>query len=281
MDDQRGERDERRDVVVVTGAGGMGVAIARRLGSGRTVILADASEQRLGQTVGALTAEGYAVRGAVTDVSDRGSVGRLAATASGAGRVAAVVHTAGLSPATAPAKAIVDVNLMGTAHVIDVFGTVASRGTALVCVSSMAGHYASLGREEELALATTPTDGLLALDVVVGIGDDAVSAYCVSKRSNHLRVQAAALAWNLRGARLNTVSPGVISTAMAKAEAESASGERMMRMLEECGAGRTGTPAEIADAVAFLTGPGARYITGTDLLVDGGQTAWIRSRRTA
>ncbi|MGW6238450.1 SDR family oxidoreductase [Streptomyces sp. NPDC055094] len=281
MDDQRGERDERRDVVVVTGAGGMGVAIARRLGSGRTVILADASEQRLGETVGALTAEGYAVRGAVTDVSDRGSVGRLAATASGAGRVAAVVHTAGLSPATAPAKAIVDVNLMGTAHVIDVFGTVASRGTAPVCVSSMAGHYASLGREEELALATTPTDGLLALDVVVGIGDDAVSAYCVSKRSNHLRVQAAALAWNLRGARLNTVSPGVISTAMAKAEAESASGERMMRMLEECGAGRTGTPAEIADAVAFLTGPGARYITGTDLLVDGGQTAWIRSRRTA
>ncbi|MFC9654035.1 SDR family oxidoreductase [Streptomyces sp. NPDC056937] len=284
VDDQREEREERSepgDVVVVTGAGGMGVAIARRLGSGRTVILADASEQRLGETVRALSAEGYVVRGAVTDVADRGSVERLAATASGAGRVAAVVHTAGLSPATASARAIVDVNLMGTAHVIDVFGTVASRGTALVCVSSMAGHYATLSREEEYALATTPTDGLLALDVVAGIGDDAASAYCVTKRSNHLRVQAAALAWNLRGARLNTVSPGVISTAMAKAEAESASGERMMRMLEDCGAGRTGTPAEIADAVAFLTGPGSLYITGTDLLVDGGQAAWIRCHRTA
>ncbi|MFE2636296.1 SDR family oxidoreductase [Streptomyces scopuliridis] len=278
---EHGEHVESGDVVVVTGAGGMGVAIARRLGSGRTVILADASEQRLGETVGALSAEGYAVRGALTDVSDRGSVEKLAATASDAGRVVVVVHTAGLSPATASAKAIVDVNLMGTAHVIDVFETVASRGTSLVCVSSMAGHYASLSREEEFALATTPTDGLLALDVVAAIGDNAASAYCVTKRSNHLRVQAAALAWNRRGARVNTVSPGVIATAMAKAEAESASGEQMMKMLEECGAGRTGTPAEIADAVAFLTGPGSLYITGTDLLVDGGQAAWIRCHRTA
>ncbi|MGW3415539.1 SDR family oxidoreductase [Streptomyces sp. NPDC000888] len=269
----------RRDVVVVTGAGGMGAAIARRLGSGRTLILADASRGQLDRAVGALRDEGYEARGVLTDVSDRGSVEWLAETAYGEGRLAAVVHTAGVSPATGTAKKILDVDLVGTAHVIDVFEKVASHGMSLVCVSSMAGHYASLSAADEAALATTPTEELLGLDVVTAIGDDAQSAYIVSKRANHLRVQAAALAWNLRGARVNSVSPGVISTAMAKAEAESPSGEHMLKMLDACGAGRTGTPGEIAEVVAFLVGPGAPYITGTDLLVDGGQAAWIRWHR--
>lgn len=266
--------EAQRDVVVVTGAGGMGAAVARRLGSGRTLVVADASERRLEQTVTALSDEGHAVRGVVTDVSDRGSVEELATIASGEGRLTAVVHTAGVSPATAPVETIIDVDMIGTAHVIDVFETVASGGTSLVCVASMAGHYASLGPAEETALATTPTDALRELDVVTAIRDEG-TAYVVSKRSNHLRVQAAALAWNQRGATVNSVSPGVISTEMAKAEAASPSGDRMRQMLDACGAGRTGTPAEIADAVAFLTGPHARYITGTDLLVDGGQTAWV------
>ncbi|MFD3931026.1 SDR family oxidoreductase [Streptomyces sp. NPDC058614] len=274
MDDRL--QESRRDVVVVTGAGGMGAAIARRLGSGRTLIVADASRGQLDRAVGALREEGYEARGVLTDVSDRGSVEWLAETAYGEGRLAAVVHTAGVSPATGTAKKILDVDLVGTAHVIDVFEKVASHGMSLVCVSSMAGHYASLSAADEAALATTPTEELLGLDVVTAIGDDAQSAYIVSKRANHLRVQAAALAWNLRGARVNSVSPGVISTAMAKAEAESPSGEHMLKMLDACGAGRTGTPGEIAEVVAFLVGPGAPYITGTDLLVDGGQAAWIR-----
>ncbi|MFF3714109.1 SDR family oxidoreductase [Streptomyces phaeochromogenes] len=268
--------EERRDVVVVTGAGGMGVAVARRLGNGRNVLLADASSQGLDRAVSALTDEGYAVRGMVTDVSDRGAVQKLAEAAAAEGRVAAVVHTAGVSPATGPAKTIVDVNLLGTAHVIDAFETVATRGTALVVISSMAGHVASLSREEEAALATTATEDLLGLDVVTAIGDDAQTAYIVTKRANHLRVQAAALAWNLRGARVNSVSPGVIATAMSRAEAASPSGAHMMQMLDASGSGRVGTPGEIADAVAFLTGPESSYITGTDLLVDGGQAAWLR-----
>jgi NAD(P)-dependent dehydrogenase (short-subunit alcohol dehydrogenase family) len=192
--------------------------------------------------------------------------------------LAAVVHTAGVSPAIASARTILDVDLIGTAQVIDVFETVASPGMSLVCVSSMAGHYASLSRAEEAALATAPTE-LLGLDGVTAVGTDATAAYIVSKRCNQLRVQAAALAWNLRGARVNSVSPGVISTAMAKAEAASPAGEHMLKMLDACGAGRSGTPGEIADAVAFLAGPGASYITGTDLLVDGGQAAWIRRHR--
>ncbi|MFI6281212.1 SDR family oxidoreductase [Streptomyces sp. NPDC050988] len=268
--------EERRDVVVVTGAGGMGVAVARRLGNGRNVLLADASSQGLDRAVTSLTDEGYAVRGMVTDVSDRGAVHKLAEAAAAEGRVAAIVHTAGVSPATGPARTIVDVNLLGTAHVIDAFETVATRGTALVVISSMAGHVASLSREEEAALATTATEDLLGLDIVTAIGDDAQTAYIVTKRANHLRVQAAALAWNLRGARINSVSPGVIATAMSRAEAASPSGAHMMDMLDASGSGRVGTPGEIADAVAFLTGPESSYITGTDLLVDGGQAAWLR-----
>ncbi|WP_216590099.1 SDR family oxidoreductase [Streptomyces brasiliscabiei] len=272
-------RETTRDVVVVTGAGGMGVAIARRIGNGRTVLLADASQRQLDRSVGALSDEGYAVRGVPTDVSERGSVDRLAAEAAGEGRVAAVVHTAGVSAAQGAARTILEVNLLGTAHVIDAFEGVAGPGTALVCVSSMAGHVASLGGDDERALATAPADTLLGIGGVVAVGDSATSAYIVSKRANQLRVQAAALAWSRRGARVNSVSPGVIATAMAKAEAEGPCGAHMLAMLEASGAGRTGTPAEIADAVAFLIGPEARYITGTDLLVDGGQAAWLRHHR--
>ncbi|MEV4969813.1 SDR family oxidoreductase [Streptomyces scopuliridis] len=265
-----------RDVVVVTGAGGMGSAIARRLGSGRTLILADASPGQLDRAVEAMSAEGYAVRGVLTDVSDRASVEKLAEVASSEGRLTAVVHTAGVAAATASARKIFEVDLLGTVYVIDAFEKVAVHGTSLVCVSSMAGHYASLSREDEVALATAPPEELLGLTAVTAVGDDATSAYIVAKRANQVRVQAAALAWNQRGARVNTVSPGVISTAMSKAEADSDSHGHMLGMLEECGAGRMGTPGEIADAVAFLAGPRSLYITGTDLLVDGGQAGWIR-----
>lgn len=268
--------DDTREVVVVTGAGGIGSAVARRLGSGRTLILADASQGRLDRTVEELSAAGFEVRGVPTDVSVRASVENLAATACGAGRVNTVVHTAGVAAATASARKVLEVNMLGTTHVIEAFEQVATYGTSLVCISSMAGHYAPLDREHEAALAITPADELLGLDCVTAIGDDATAAYMLSKRANHLRVQAAALAWSQRGARVNTVSPGVIATAMSKAEADSDPDGRMMKMLEACGAGRTGTPDEIAEAVSFLAGPHSRYITGTDLLVDGGQAAWIR-----
>ncbi|MER5550444.1 SDR family oxidoreductase [Streptomyces sp. NPDC002793] len=267
------------DVVVVTGAGGMGLAIARRIGSGRTVILADASAEALDRAVTALRAEGHAARGQLTDVSDARAVVELAEGAGEKGRVTAVVHTAGVSPATSTAQRIMRIDLAGTAHVIDAFTTVATRGTSLVCVASMAGHYATLTRAEENALATAPTEDLLTLDVVTSVGDDPIAAYIIAKRANQVRVEAAALAWNRLGARINTISPGVISTPMATSEAEVSSGDHMMAMLDVCGAGRTGTPGEVAEVAAFLTGPGSLYITGTDLLIDGGQAAWLRRHR--
>jgi len=267
------------EVVVVTGAGGMGEAIARRIGSGRTLIMADAAPEALDRVVTALCAAGYSAKGRLTDVARPDDVRQLADLAAAEGRVGAVVHTAGVSAATASARQIMAVDLAGTAHVIDAFARVATRGTSLVCVASMAGHYASLSHETEVALATAPTETLLGLAAVTAIGDDPMGAYILAKRANQVRVQAAALAWNRLGARINTVSPGVIATAMSRAEAESAGGGPMMAMLEACGAGRTGTPGEIADVVAFLTGPESLFVTGTDILVDGGQAAWIRWHR--
>jgi NAD(P)-dependent dehydrogenase (short-subunit alcohol dehydrogenase family) len=267
--------DTQEEVVVVTGAGGMGEAIARRIGIGRRLILADYSQQALQRATQALDESGYAVTGVVTDVSNRASVDRLAHTASDAGRLAAVVHTAGVSAATATVEQVLAVDLVGTAHVIDAFEQVVAPGLALVCVASMAGHYAQLTGQQERELATAPTGELRDLPVVRALAEP-MQAYILAKRANQVRVQAAALAWNLRGARVNTVSPGVISTAMAKAEAASESGGRMLGMLDACGIGRMGSTGELAEAVAFLAGPGSRYVTGTDLLVDGGQAAWIR-----
>ncbi|MCP3012253.1 SDR family oxidoreductase [Nocardiopsis dassonvillei] len=273
--------DDGHEVVVVTGAGGMGEAVARRLGNGRKLLIADHSEEQLDRVADALQAAGYDVGAVPTDVSDRSSVDALARTAAESGRIVSIVHTAGVSPATSTARRILEVDLLGTAHVIDAFAPVASRGTSLVCVSSMAGHYASLSRDDERELATAATEELLGLKALSQVGEDATAAYIVSKRANHVRVQTAAPAWNRRGARVNTVSPGVIATPMSKSEGESASGDHMREMLRACGIDRKGTPGEIAEAVAFLAGPDSRYVTGTDLLVDGGQAAWIRWHRPA
>jgi NAD(P)-dependent dehydrogenase (short-subunit alcohol dehydrogenase family) len=263
------------DVVVITGAGGIGTAVARRIGSGRRVVLADAVPDRLDRAVETLRAEGHDAHGRLTDVADPESVAALARSSAAAGRLVAVVHTAGVSAATSTAARIMAVDLAGTAYVIEAFETVVTRGTSMVCIASMAGHYARLGPDQERALATTPAGDLLTAGPVASAGDDPIAAYLLAKRGNQVRVRAAALAFNRRGARINTVSPGVVATDMARAEQQSASGAHMMAMLDACGAGRAATPAEIAEAVAFLTGPGSLYITGTDLLVDGGQAAWL------
>lgn len=277
MEHSADEVPGRDEVVVVTGAGGMGEAIARRIGGGRRVVLADYAAEALERTATSLRDGGYDVVEVVTDVADEESVTRLAEVAAEAGRIAAVVHTAGVSAATATVAQIVAVDLLGSARMIDAFEPVAERGTSFVCVASMAGHHAQLDAEAERALATTPTADLLDLPVVRALeGGEATRAYIVAKRANQVRVQAAALAWNRRGARINTVSPGVISTAMARAEAAGESGAHMLGMLQACGIGRMGSTGELAEAVAFLAGSQSRYVTGTDLLVDGGQAAWLR-----
>jgi NAD(P)-dependent dehydrogenase (short-subunit alcohol dehydrogenase family) len=262
------------DVVVITGAGGMGAAAARRVGAGATVLLADVDERKLDGQVAALTGSGYRVVGHVVDVSEKVSVEELAIAAQAHGRIVAVVHTAGVSPVQAPADAILRVDLLGTARMLDAFGGVIAPGGAGVFIASMAGTMGSLDRDLEQRLTTTPTDRLLELrELSPGAIADPGTAYMISKRANQLRVRHASLRWGARGARVNSISPGVIATEMGAAELDGPSGEIMRAMVAGSGLGRIGTPEEIAAAVGFLLGRDASFITGTDLLVDGGVVA--------
>ena len=268
-------------VLVVIGAGGMGRVVARRLGTGRTVLLADVSDETLRAGAKLLADDGHDVATHRVDVSSRDSVAALAGAAGGMGEVAQVVHTAGLSPAQAPAAAILAVDLVGVALVLDEFGRVVAPGGAGVVISSMAGHMAPpLPPEQEAQLATTAPEELLALPFAdPGQVSDPGAAYALAKRANLVRVQAASVHWGERGARVNSISPGIISTSMGQLELGSEVGPIMRAMIRASATGRLGTPDDIAAAAAFLLGPEASFITGTDLLVDGGVVAAVRAGR--
>lgn len=263
-------------VMVVTGLGGMGLAAAKRIGSGMTVVLADVDPTTLSAAAEALRAEGYRVVEQATDVSDPASVTALADTAASAGRVEVLVHTAGLSPVQASVEAILRVDLLGTALVLDAFGGVISPGGAGVCIASMAGTMYPVDADLERRMAVTPTDQLLALpELSAGAIPDPGTAYGLSKRANQVRVRAASVPWGRRGARVNSISPGIILTPMGSAELAGPSGQFMQQMIDSSGTGRPGTPHDIASAVEFLAGPAASFVTGTDLLVDGGAVAGL------
>jgi NAD(P)-dependent dehydrogenase (short-subunit alcohol dehydrogenase family) len=265
---------EGRRVVVVTGIGGMGLAVARRLGPGSRLLLADVNAATLREATHALRAEGQQVVARETDVSDERSVAALASAAMEMGRVDVLVHTAGLSPVQASVEAILRVDLLGTALVLDAFALAIAPGGAGVCVASMAGTMFPQDPDLERRLATTPTATLLDLpELSESAIADQGSAYGLAKRANQVRVRAASVRWGRRRARVNSISPGVISTSMGAAELEGASGEFMRSMVASSGTGRIGTPDDIAAAAEFLTGPQSTFITGTDLLVDGGVVA--------
>ena len=210
------------------------------------------------------------------DVSSAQSVGTLAQQAAALGSVTHVAHTAGLSPSQAPAAAILAVDLLGVALVLDEFAKVIAPGGAGVVIASMAGHiFPPLTPEQERAVTQTPAQELLGLPFISELTEPAL-AYGVAKRANRIQVQAASKVWGQRGARINSISPGIISTPMGQQELASPVGDGMRAMTAASAAGRVGTPDDIASAAAFLLGQDASFITGADLLVDGGVTAAMR-----
>jgi NAD(P)-dependent dehydrogenase (short-subunit alcohol dehydrogenase family) len=258
------------DVLVIIGVGGMGVSVARRCGSGRTIVLADINAAGLEATAAALTEDGHQVMTRQVDVTSRASVAAVAEAAAGAGRVTAVVHTAGLSPQQASTDAVLAVDLLGVALSIDEFGKVIEPGGAGVVIASMAGHMLPPpDAETARQLATLPAEELLDLDACSNITSSQM-AYPFAKRANQIRVAAAAGIWGQRGARINSISPGVISTAMGRLELDSESGTLMRAMVDNSGLRRLGTPEDIAAAVAYLASEEAGFVSGQTLYVRGG-----------
>jgi NAD(P)-dependent dehydrogenase (short-subunit alcohol dehydrogenase family) len=265
-------------VVVVIGLGGMGIAAAHRLGTGATVIVADVDPATVRGVAADLRGYGYDVVGQVADICEPSSVEALATAAHDRGPVDVVVHTAGVSPTQATVEAVLRVDLLGTALVLDSFAAVMAPTGAGVVIASMAGSLMPVDSDLERRLAVTPTAELLGLpELAADTLTDPGMAYAIAKRGNQLRVRAAAVSWCRAGARINSISPGVIATPMSAAELAGPNGEGMRQMLDASPAGRIGTTADIVAAAEFLTGSQSTYITGTDLLVDGGVVAALTS----
>lgn len=267
------------DVVVIIGSGGIGLAIAKRQGFGKTVLLADSNEQVLTAAAATMRDASYEVEAQVVDVASRASVRALAEKAAALGPVTQVVNTAGLSPNMAPVAKVLEVDLYGSAVVFEEFGRVIAPGGAGLIISSMAGHMTRpLPEEDEKQLAYAPADDLLKLPF---LQTDAVPntlvAYVLAKRANILRVQAEAMNWGERGARVNAISPGIVVTPLAQHELNSEIGDGYRAMIAASPSKRMAPPEEIAEAAAFLLGPTAGFITGSDLLIDGGVIAAMRA----
>lgn len=268
-----------KDVIVVIGSGGIGQAIARRQGFGKTVLLADANADTLSKAAAEMTGASYSVVTQPVDVTSRASVQALAEAAAALGAVMQVVNTAGLSPNMAPVKKVLEVDLYGSAVVFEEFGKVIAPGGAGLIISSMAGHMMrQLPAEVEKQLAQVPADDLLALPCLQEQAiPNTLVAYMVAKRANFLRVQAEAVNWGERGARVNAISPGIIVTPLAAHELNSEIGHIYQAMVEASPSKRMAPPEEIAIAASFLLGPDAGFITGSDLLIDGGVIAAMRA----
>jgi NAD(P)-dependent dehydrogenase (short-subunit alcohol dehydrogenase family) len=262
-------------VVVVIGAGLIGQAIARRVSAGKHVVLADLRRETAEAAANVLGDAGFKVSTATVDVSSRASVQALVKTATALGDIYGVIHAAGVSPTQATPATILAVDLYGTALVLETFGDVIAPCGSGVVIASMSGHrLPALTAEQDAALATTPADALLALPMVQPDQvRDSLHAYQISKRGNSLRVMAEAVRWGKRGARVNTISPGIIFTPLAKDELNGPRGPGYRRMIDVSASGRVGTADEVATVAALLMGPDGAFITGSDFLMDGGVTA--------
>lgn len=271
----------QKQIIVLLGSGSMGVEIVKRIAAGKTILLGDLSEKNLARVKADLENGGYDVVTAQVDASSRESIKAFAAKAAGLGEVTSYIHTAGVSPNQAPSSAIIGVDLIGTAIALEEFGNIIANGGAGLVISSQAGYMIpSFSEEEERFFAESEPESLAASHYLdTDHVPSSAAAYGIAKRANQLRVQYASMQWGDRGARINSVSPGIIITPLAKDELNSEAGPAYQQMIEKSAARRAGTPADVAGAAAFLLSDQASFITGADLLIDGGVVAALKNGR--
>lgn len=271
------DRNENKDVIALLGAGSMGTAIVKRIATGKKILLGDISEKNLEKVSNEFKYGGYDVETIVVNALEKDSVTAFAEKAASLGKVMYFIDTAGASPNQATPEHILNLDMVGTGYAVDAFGKVMGKGGAGLLISSQAGYMYPIPYEIELEILKTSTEKLLDLPFIKETVKNSGLAYMIAKRVNHLQAQkAAATTWRERRARINSMSPGVIVTPLAYDEF-AAIGDLYQNMIDASAAMRTGTSEEIADAAAFLLGEHSIFITGTDLLIDGGVMAAIRT----
>ncbi|WP_125569089.1 SDR family oxidoreductase [Companilactobacillus insicii] len=262
-------------VVVLFGAGAIGEAIVRRVSSGRRLLLADYSENKLSTMQKKLQEAGFSVETIKADLSSRDSIKEVVSKAQSMGDIMGLVNAAGVSPSQASVKEVLKVDLYGTSVLLEEFGKVMAPGGSGIVISSQSGHrLPGLSVEDNKALAMTPTEELLDLPILQSNNiTDSLAAYQYAKRTNVLRVAAESVKWQKCGARINSISPGIIMTPLALDELNGPRGAGYKKMFDSMVTKRPGTPDEIASLAELLMDRRSAFITGSDFLADGGITA--------
>ena len=265
----------KKEVMIVTGAGQISMAIARRVGYGKKIVMGDKDIRHAEAIAEIMNQAGFDVEPVETDLSYRESILALIARAQEYGEIKMLVNGAGVSPSQAPVEAILKVDLYGTAVLLEEVGKVIAEGGCGVTISSQSGwRMPQLTKEEDEALATTPTEELLNLEILQpGNIRDTLHAYQLAKRCNEKRVMAQSVEWGRRGARLNDIAPGIIVTPLAIDEFRGSRGDFYKNMFARCPAGRPGTADEVANVAELLMSDKGAFITGSTFLIDGGATA--------
>ena len=264
-----------KDVMILVGAGQIGMAIARRMGYGMKIVIGDKNKTNAEAIAKTMNEAGFDAVPVEMDLSSRSSILALIAEAQKYGKISMLVNAAGVSPSQASIETILKVDLYGTAVLLEDVGKVIKPGGVGVTISSQSGHrMPALTPEEDEQLATTPTEQLLSLDILQPQNiRDTLHAYQMAKRCNVKRVMAEAVKWGERGARVNSISPGIIVTPLALDEFNGPRGDFYKNMFAKCPAGRPGTADEVANVAELLMSSKGAFITGSDFLIDGGATA--------
>lgn len=265
----------KKEVMILTGAGQIGMAIARRMGYGMRIIVGDKSMNNAEEICDTMNKAGFDAVPFEMNLASRDSILSMIDEARRQGEISMLVNAAGVSPSQASVETILKVDLYGTAVLLEEVGKVISAGGAGVTISSQSGHrMPALTAEEDALLATTPAEELLALDLLQPRNiRDTLHAYQMAKRCNVKRVMAEAVKWGERGARINSISPGIIVTPLAIDEFNGPRGDFYKNMFAKCPAGRPGTADEVANVAELLLSRHGSFITGADILIDGGATA--------